>query len=647
MGLYRTEKWLKALNGKQLTFPVCVPSYNRPDAPIFQSRIPKEVGKSNFFVCIRNDPEQIKQYQYLEDNDIANIVLLEGCSNLGNTRKAIICELYNRGYDNIFMLDDTITRLFVNKPRLTKTGKTYFGNAVEFNNYQAFLLWEFLHNNYREENEAESERGAVLSGPGQYKGYDWEPGLINAPMEAYNRVSYHNAICISTKTLIEHDCNYESISEVGAEDLYISYRLFNLGAIVRSFTDLSMEQANTQKTQLSGGDNANSLQSRAERLDYVRKLFVENTLHRKWLDDISDLGMRYRKTKYEGTGINFDKRYWKNRYEQMRKDASINRVYPIVIPGDTGHPWRYQKLIEYIGNFPDEIGPLVTDFLKSRNATRDDVVWWVLLYSACYCMGTACVLYDLINYRTVTEKELETLWKDHKKDFIFQSDRRYIKNMNQFNDIINEFIRRSHRKPWKYIQRFIGDTPESTYESMYKEVSSWKYYGRFGTILFMYNLNKILHVKLDYPKYDWAQGATTTAAIFNARYKDERADLFEDGAKLSPKDIENLDAYLKRVKNDLKAKYPNKNWTVMGVTSDLCSYRKLFKQTRYMGFYVDRQQEELIWLQERWPDMEPTWERFWELRKKHIPEKYLGEVSGWTGVQKELCKSWVERGEFR
>lgn len=319
----------------------------------------------------------------------------------------------------------------------------------------------------------------------------------------------------------------------------------------------------------------------------------------------------------------------------------------MIIPGDLGGKWRYQKLIEYIGNFPDEIGPLVKNFLQERKASKSDVVWWVLLYSSCYCMGTACILYDMIDYRTVTDTELEEFWKEYKQDLIFQSDRRYIKNMNQFTDIVREFIRRSDRRPWNYIRQFIKDTPEATYKAMYKEVSSWRYYGRFGTILFMYNLNKILKVELDYPNYNWRQGATTTSAIFNARYKDERADSFEKEPKLSDKDIVKLDEYLGRIKADLKSNYPEKNWTIMGVTSDLCSYRKLFKQTRYLGYYVDRQQEELIWLENHWPSQKSMWNRFWKLRKKHIPEEYLGEVNGWTGIQKELCNSWAERGSFR
>ena len=31
------------------------------------------------------------------------------------------------------------------------------------------------------------------------------------------------------------------------------------------------------------------------------------------------------------------------------------------IPGDFGSPWRYQKLIEYISKFPDEIGPVIRE----------------------------------------------------------------------------------------------------------------------------------------------------------------------------------------------------------------------------------------------------------------------------------------------
>ena len=84
----------------------------------------------------------------------------------------------------------------------------------------------------------------------------------------------------------------------------------------------------------------------------------------------------------------------------------------------------------------------------------------------------------------------------------------------------------------------------------------------------------------------------------------------------------------------------------MGVTSDLCSYRKLFKQSRYLGYYVDRQQEELLFLEKSWPEKD-FWEELWQYRRKYVPDEYLGELNGWEGIQRERVTAWVDKGEFR
>ena len=319
----------------------------------------------------------------------------------------------------------------------------------------------------------------------------------------------------------------------------------------------------------------------------------------------------------------------------------------MIIPNDTGKHWRRNKLVEYIGSFPDEIGPIMRRYFKIRDMDKDSQVWWVLLYSACYCMGTACILERELDYKTLTQKRLEQFWRVYKKDLIFQSDRRYIKNMNQFNDIAWEFISRSNREPWKYISQFITDDPYETYHKLYKEVSSWRFYGRFGTILFLYNLHKLMGVELDYNEYDWKTGKTTTAALFNAFYFDERAEQFEKDSKLIGDELTWLDDKLFRLIKALKNKYPDKDWTLMGVTSDLCSYRKLFKQSRYLGYYVDRQQEEITWLQERWPQYPKLWNNIWKWRQKYIDNEYLGEKNDYVGVQKDRMKAWVLKGEFR
>lgn len=317
------------------------------------------------------------------------------------------------------------------------------------------------------------------------------------------------------------------------------------------------------------------------------------------------------------------------------------------IPNDAGGNWRRKKLVSYIGEFPDEIGPLMHQFFQEYSYTKDQQVWWILLYSACYCMGSACVLSESLDFRTLTKKSLERFWTNHKQKLIFQSDRRYIKNMDQFTTIAWEFIERSGRHPWRYLKQFFRDTPEETYAALYREVSSWKYYGRFGTILFLYNLNKMLGIPLDSQEYDWKSGSTTTAALFNANYQDDRADEFEKNPRLSTEEQIWLDTQLHKIISVLKKKYPERNWTVMGVTSDMCSYRKLYKQSRYLGFYVDRQQDELRILEALNPEFSSMWGNLWRWRKEYLPEQYLGELQGWDGVQKWRNKSWVTKGGFR
>lgn len=317
------------------------------------------------------------------------------------------------------------------------------------------------------------------------------------------------------------------------------------------------------------------------------------------------------------------------------------------IPGDTGRPWRFNKMVEYIGNFPDEIGPVVNHYLQSTRATDDDKMWWVFLYSTCYCMGTAIAMAHHLDYHSVEGDELEHYWTTTKPKLIFQSDRRYIKHMDQFTHMVKEFLTRSNRHPYDYIMRFVklGDAT-TTYSQLYKEISSWKYYGRFGTILFIFNLCKVFpQVEIESSNYNWRLGATTTSAIFNARYEDERAADFDaKRLPLTPADIHMLDATLQLISAALRQYNPNKKWNDIYVTSDLCSFRKLFKGVRYQGYYVDRQMEELQQLQSNFPELTDKWEMIWNARREFIDPRYLGEVNGWDKIRKDRMRWFLEYG---
>ena len=315
--MYRTEEWVSKLKSNKLRTPVTVPSYHRPNAPIFTSKIAKALTKDEFFVCIRNDPSEIANYKWLEEQSIATLVLLENVHDLGETKGAIVAEFYKRGYKNIFMFDDTVTNLIINAPHVSKGGKTYFGNAKWSDTYSALLLWEYLHNEYIGPEESEEDKGAVYSSVGQHKGYDWEPSLINASMCVNNKLT-GNMFCIDIQTVVENNINYQSVYSAGVEDINFPYTLLKAGLIIRAFTDLSYCMTNTQKQVLEGGDNNAS--PRAQRLEHIRKIFVENTLHRNWGDSLKDLGLKYYKTKHEGIAVVLDWKYWRDYYKNHKTE---------------------------------------------------------------------------------------------------------------------------------------------------------------------------------------------------------------------------------------------------------------------------------------------------------------------------------------
>jgi hypothetical protein len=317
------------------------------------------------------------------------------------------------------------------------------------------------------------------------------------------------------------------------------------------------------------------------------------------------------------------------------------------IPGDTGGTWRYNKLLELISSDVSSSMPVARTFLKRNKATKSEVVWWSFLYSTCYCIGTASLLYTLLDYRTVTKKELEAFWETNKSRLIFQTDRKYVKIMNQFVDIVYGFIQRSNRKPWGYMKQFIKEDSLSTYQSFYKEIGSWRYYGRFSIILLIDTLNSLLKIPMDSPEYDWKSGSTTTSAIFHVLYEDDRANTFEDSGKITSQEVQAFNVLLGKLKEDLRKIDPDSSWTTAAISPELCEFRKLFKKTRYLGYYIDRKQEELNWLEQRWPEVEGVFQVLWEARKLNMPEEFLGEIGGWSGVQKDRMLSWVTKGEFR
>lgn len=317
------------------------------------------------------------------------------------------------------------------------------------------------------------------------------------------------------------------------------------------------------------------------------------------------------------------------------------------IPGDTGKPWRQEKLIEFASRYPASFDPVALGFLNEQKATKEERTWWAFLYSTCYSIPTACALYKLLPLSKVERMDLEQFWVKNKKKLVFQSDRKYVGSMNKLPLMILDFLGRTKGRPWEYMENVISSAEGCVYESLYREICTWFYFGRFGAVLFIDTFRKCLGLKFPIDSYDWVRGSTTTSGLFNAFYRDLDAIKFDRGEKLlTEEDKKWLDNKKDLVLKVLKKRYPDSHWDTISITRIFCTYRKLYKGTRYLGYYVDRQQEELITLEKSYPELFEIWSTLWELRKRGISKEYLGELNNRVGIRVPLEKEFLRTGEI-
>ena len=76
----------------------------------------------------------------------------------------------------------------------------------------------------------------------------------------------------------------------------------------------------------------------------------------------------------------------------------------------------------------------------------------------------------------------------------------------------------------------------------------------------------------------------------------------------------------------------------------ICSFRNLFKASRYGGFHHDRELGVLREYEKTLPQYEDLWDRVFRLRRAMFDERFLGELHNWNGIRKERKKLWLEKG---
>lgn len=315
------------------------------------------------------------------------------------------------------------------------------------------------------------------------------------------------------------------------------------------------------------------------------------------------------------------------------------------IPNDTGHPWRLNKFLSYhsLGD-ADMNFPILIEHVNNRNTKINERFWLAFLYSTCYCVPTTCFLFEELDIKEVNLEQLQNFWELHKPNMIFQSDKKYVKHMNWFIPMVMDFIKKTNRNPAEFFKQFKKDNQQEVYDSLYKEIIKWRYFGRFTTFLLIEAITKLTPLKADSNWFDWKNGNTATSGMLHLLYLDEKAVNFDKTGKLDKSVEAHLSKCFIKLKTAIVNKYPKASVNITDIETSLCGFRKLFKRSRYGGYYIDRVQEEIVETEHKLPKYDYLWKNLWEYRKKAFPEAFLGELNGYIGIQKKRKSEWVKEG---
>ena len=267
---------------------------------------------------------------------------------------------------------------------------------------------------------------------------------------------------------------------------------------------------------------------------------------------------------------------------------------------------------------------VLSAYASERNLSDEQKVLLAYLYGMCYNPLTTVYLFEEYPFGGDQEK----WWLEHKEILDFQQDKAKIKYMNQLVPSVISFC-----EQWENIHSVI--LGEGNFDDLKRAFIPVRYFGNHAAYLMCDVLEAMFGANLScLPKnIYWNEHRLPAEGALHLIGFDEMIPL--KGKSLPREILQLLDGVL----NNLLL---HTDIGLLEIESTLCAYRKLFKQTRYSGYYRDRHLENINKC--RLPQHIIDFNL--KVRKYLIPEELLGEYSGWSGIRKTKCKEFVMYGKL-
>ena len=290
----------------------------------------------------------------------------------------------------------------------------------------------------------------------------------------------------------------------------------------------------------------------------------------------------------------------------------------------------------------DPAYPVLQRTCNELGLNNEERYWLAFLYGTCYCGVTAFYIFSKFpDFREINIQKLKEWWKENKHKLIFQTDRAKIKNFDQFVPCVASYLSLVNDSQEDTFRRLRGKDKCETYRRCYEYFSHIKYFGVFSLFNYLELVQKLTGFEMlpDTIPLEMAESARNGVCYMCS--VDDMVTLHHKPPKI-PIDYEYLYQQLHRMHHELGEENRGLEVTFWNMETVLCAYKKLFWQTRYFGYYIDRQLSEINEMKEKVKEID--WNMFHEFRIEYFHPFFLGEIGGWKGIRPQRTKIFMSYG---
>jgi hypothetical protein len=279
---------------------------------------------------------------------------------------------------------------------------------------------------------------------------------------------------------------------------------------------------------------------------------------------------------------------------------------------------------------------LLNYLFKRYEHNVEQKLWIAWIYGTTYHLPTAWVIWnEFPDFELVGLDRLKQWNNENYKRLRYQTDTKYNKGFlpQQFESYKNWIGNKTQVEKFEELKTF-DNVWNSVIKNLYK-------FGRYSTWFYMQTLNECVGLNLipkDLKLDDYSGSKSHRNGLCYALGLDEWIN-----KKLTKTEIEHLETESIQIQNTISTNY-KLSGNPYKMETALCSFKKIFrkKQGRYLGYYLDRQAEEIAQVQsDGWKGIE--WDVFWQARTETLHPDLYSSIK----IKPHLYSQFLDTGSFQ